>query len=318
MELAEINQKCEEVNSIRQELKAKREKLQNLKIEEIEKTREVQMLEEIAKLRGEEYQGENEKQELTKAKMEVTDCQKRVEKLEHEIFEGLKNVTFPIPLTLPKIDSNGRSSINFEGSPNNYAVKFIASVLNADVPLELDRTELHPDKIIMSNVREPIQVVNRLKALRNNISRLAKIVLNEKDPDVEDVADYLQGSNYRQIWEIIRGRKKITYDDLFSEMNLTTSKEHKKIRNFFTNLENSLKDKFPFIRLSPGVYELTFFGSLVWKRYHDKYHPKIELVEDLPSEKAAEEPVKRKEAPTLNNYTENEIKDIMYGKEVKQ
>lgn len=320
MKLAEIDHKCEELNSARQQLEAKRAALQKLELEAKEKTREAQMLEEIAKLRGEEYEGEHELEELKKVRMDIKDCEKRIEKLEQEIFEGLKDVTFPIPLELPKIDSNGRSIISFEGPSSNYAVKFIASALSSDTPLELDRTELHSDKIIVTNVKEPVQVVDRLKVLHNNINRLARIALEEEDRDVEEVADYLHGSDYRQFWEIIKGRKKITYDDLASELGVKTSKERHRVRNFFTNLEQQLKDKFPFIRILPGVYELSFFGSLVWKRYCDKYPPEKEITKEVPREIAVGETVRKEEKPeasTLNKYlSNNEIKEVIYGKEV--
>lgn len=320
MELAQIDQKCKELKSARQELLEKRATLQKLEIEAKKKTREAQILEELAKLRGEEFKGEHELEELKKAKTCIEDCQKRVEQLEHEIFEGLKNVNFPIPLELPKIDASGRSVVNFEGPPNDCAVDFLATTLSSNVPLILDRTELHSDKIVVSNVREPFQVVEQLKALQRNISRLAQSSLG-KDPDVEETVEYIHGSCHRQFWEITKGRKKITYDDLCSELNLKASKERKIVRNFFTNLEISLKDKFPFIRLEPGVYELAFFGSLVWKRYQDKYPSEKEITEDSPSVEIVEESTKKKEkeVPTLNHYlSNNEIKDIIYGKGANQ
>ena len=320
MDLVEIERKCEEINSAKKQLEAKRAELQRLESDAKKKTKEAQMLEEIAKLRGEKYEGEHELEELKKVREDLEDYQKRIRKLEQEVFEGLKDVTFPIPLELPKVDSDGRSIMNFEGSPSNYAVKFIASTLSSDVPLKLDRTELHPDKIIVVNVKEPVQAVERLRVLRSNISRLARIALKEKDPDVEEIADYLHGSDYRQIWETVKGRKKITYDDLSSELGVKTSKERHRVRNFFTNLEHHLKNKFPFIRISAGVYELSFFGSLVWKRYCDKYLEEKETAKESYREVSVEETVKREEKPetsTLNKYlSNNEIKEVIYGKEV--
>lgn len=320
MDLVEIERKCEGINSTKQQLEAKQAELQRLEFEAKEKTKEAQMLEEIAKLRGEKYEGEHELEELKKVKEDVEGYQMKIKKLEREVFEGLKDVTFPIPVELPKVDSDGKSTINFEGLPNNYAVKFIASTLSSDVPLRLDRTELHPDKIIVANVKEPAQVVERLKVLRSNISRLARIALKEKDPDVEEVVDYLHGSDYQQIWETVKGRKKISYDDLSSELGVKTSKERHRVRNFFTNLEHILKDKFPFIRISPGVYELSFFGSLVWKRYCDKYLEEKETAKEPYREVSVEETIRREEKPetsTLNKYlSNNEIKEVIYGKEV--
>ena len=318
MDFTEIERKCEELSLAKKQLEANRAELQRVEFEAKEKTKEAQMLDEIAKLRGEKYEGEHELEELKKIRADVEGSQKRIKNLEQEIFKGLKDVTFPIPLELPKVESSGSSIINFEGSPCNYTIKFIASTLSSDIPLEMDRTELHPDKIIVANVKEPAQVVERLKVLHSNIRRLARIALNEEDPDVEKVADYLHESDYQQFWEIVKGRKKITYDDLASELGVKTSKERHKVRNFFTNLEHQLKDKFPFIRISAGVYELSFFGSLVWKRYCDKYLEK-ETTKESYHEVSVEEIVKGEEKPetsTLNKYlSNNEIKEVIYGKE---
>lgn len=320
MNLAEIEHKCEEVNSIKQQFEAKQSELRELELEAKKKTKEVQILEEIAKLRGSTYESEHESEDLKKARDDVKNYQERIKKLEQEILKELTNVTFPIPLELPKIESDGRSIINFEGPPCNRAVEFIASTLNSDVPLELDKTELHSDKIIVTNVKEQTQVVEKLKTLRSNIGRLARIALEEEDPDVEETADYLFGSNYREIWETLKGRKKITYNDLFSELGLKTSREQKRIRNFFTNLEHLLKDKFPFIRVSRGVYELAFFGSLVWKRYCDKYIAGKEIAKESHPEVLSETTLKKEEKPepsTLNKYLSNdEVKRVIYGQEV--
>lgn len=320
MRFAEIEHKCEEIKSAKQQLEAKQAELRKLESEAKEKTKEAQILEEIAKLRGEKYEGERELEELEKVRKYVEDYQEKIKKLEQEAYEGLKDVAFDIPLEVPKVDSEGRSIIKFEGDPCNSAVRFIASTLSSDIPLELDKTELHPDKIVVTNVKEPAHVIERLKILRSNIGRLARIALQEKDPDVEEIADYLHGSDYRELWEAVKGRKRVSYGDLSSELGLTMSKGKKRVRNFFTNLEHILKDKFPFIRVSPGVYELAFFGSLVWKRYYDKYLAEKEIAEDLHCEAVVETPVKKEEKPeisSLNKYlSSNEIKEVIYGKEV--
>lgn len=320
MRLAEIEHKCEEIESTKQHLEAKRAELRKLEAEAKEKTREAQILEEIAKLRGERYEGERELEELEKVQKDVEDYQEKIKKLEQEAYEGLKDVAFDIPLEVPKVDSEGSSIIKFEGDPCNFAVRFIASTLSSDIPLELDKMELHPDKIVVTNVKEPAHVIGRLKILRDNIGRLARIALQEKDPDVEKIADYLYGSDYREIWEAVKGKKRVSYSDLFSELGLETSQEKKRVRNFFTNLEQILKDKFPFIRVSPGVYELAFFGSLVWKRYFDKYLAGKEIMKEPHREVAVEPSVKKEEKPempSLNKFlSSNEIKEVIYGKEV--
>jgi len=321
VKLIEIEHKCKEIESTKRQLEEKLTELRKLESKAKEKTKEAQLLEEIAKLRGEDYEGEFELEELTQIRKGVKSYQDKIENLEQEAYEGLKDVAFDIPLEVPKVDSQGRSIIKFGGEPCSCAVGFVASTLGSDAPLELDKTELHSDKIVINNVVEPAQVIERLKILRSNISRLARIALQEKDLGVEEVADYLHGSDYREVWEAIKGRKRVSYSDLFSELGLTMSKEKRKVRNFFTNLEHLLKDKFPFIRVSPGVYELGFFGSLVWKRYCDKYHLEKETAKELRHEAVVKAPVKKEEKASkmssLNKYLgSDEVKEVIYGKEV--
>jgi len=316
MKLVDIEPKCKELVSLKHQLEIKLTELKRLESEIKEKTKEAQILEEIARLRGEKYKGEHESEELEKVRKEVENYKEKIKELEKEVYEGLKDVTFNIPLEIPKVNSRGMSIIKFEGEPCDYVVKFLASVLNTTAPLEIDNTQLHSDKIIVTNVKDPNDVVRRLKSLKDNIGRLARIALREKDPDIEKVVDYLHESNYREIWEAIKGRKRISYDDLFSELNLRTQREKKRVRNFFTNLEYALKEKFPFNRVSPGVYELSFFGSLVWKRYCEKYH--VEKKTSVESVKIFDEKVEKKpEKTSLNQYLSNtDVKKVIYGKEV--
>lgn len=321
MRLTEIDQKCEEIESTRKQLEVKLAELQKLKSEAKEKNKEAQMLKEIAKLRGVGYEVGRELEDLEKARKAVEDYRKKIKKLEREVYKGLKDITFEIPLEIPKVGSEGKSIIKFEGEPCNYAVGFIASTLNSDIPLELDKTQIHPDKIVVTNVKDVAHVIERLKILRSNIGRLARIALQEKDPNVEEMADYLHESGGREIWEAIKGRKKISYTELFSDLALSESKDKKRVRNFFTNLKQLLKEKCPFMRVAPGVYELTFFGSLVWKRYNDKYPAESIMKEPLPQTvvetTVKKEEKKKAEMPSLNKYlSNNEIKEIIYGKEV--
>jgi len=320
MNLADIEHKCKEIDTVRKQLETKQIELQRLESEDKKKTQQAQILERLAKLRGDKYEGEHESEELMKTKKDAEDYQKRIKILEREVFKDLMDVTFPIPAEVPKINSERRSVINFEGTPCNHTIKFIASILNSNVPFELDKTELHPDKIIVTNVEKPMQVVERLEALHNNVVRLARIALGERDPDVESVVDYLYGSNYREVWEAVKGRKKITYEDLNSELEAKTPKDQKKIRNFFTNIEQILGGKFPFIRESPGVYGLSFLGSLVWKRYRDKYPEVKEIPKKPHREVSVGDVIEEEEKPgpsTLNKYlSNNEIKEVIYGKEV--
>jgi len=321
MHLREIELKCKELDSIKARLELKNAELQRLGIEAKKKKEDDQILKIMAKIRGEEYKGEYELKELEEVKEEIEASQDSSAKLEKEILEGLKKLTLDVPQGVPQIDSENKATLVFEGDPCNKAVQFIASILNSDIPMKLDNVLLHPDRAVVKNVQKPIEVVNALQVFLDNISRLGRVALKENDPDVEEAVKYLHESRYRDIWEAIGGKRTVSNQDLYSQLNLQTQKERKKIRNFFTNLEIALKNRFPFIRLQKGAYELNFFGTLVWKRYKDEYLKKEELMEE---EKAPlEEPAKkdREEKPkkaSLNNFLDNnKIRETIYGRKVK-
>lgn len=319
MHLSEIEQICEKIESKRNQLEEQLANLRKLESEAKEKTKEAQMLKEIAKLRGEKVPAEPEVEELEKARKMAEALRDEIQKLEQEVYQGLKEVTFDIPLELPEIEAGGKSTTVFEGGPYNHAITFMARTMNSDAPLELDKVQIYPDRIMVTNVREVPQVIERLHVLRSNISRLARIALQEKDPDVEEVVEYLHGSDYYELWEAVKGKRSISYTEIYSELGISEPKDKKRVRNFFTNIEQLLKEKCPFMRVASGVYELTFFGSLVWKRYRDKYLAKGALTEPQ-KEKVVEAPIKeakqKAEMASLNKYLSNEeIKEVIYGKE---
>lgn len=321
MNLVDIEQKCNEMNSLKHQLEAKQAEIQKLEIKDKKKREEFQFLKAIAKLSGETYEDRYGPDELEKAKKDAEDYQKGIEKLEQEILQGLKKVTFPFSHEeVPKTGT--KTPITFKGDPCNNAVRLIASILSSDVPLKLDNVELYPDKVVVANAQNLNQVAKALEALQSNIGRLARIALKEEDPSVEEIANYFYESPYRDIWEAIKGSKKITNQDLYSYLGLETPQEQKRVRNFFTNVEIALKDKHPFIRVSKGTYELNFLGSLVWKRYQDKYLKGKEIVKETQQEATVETAIKKKEGkppkPTLNSYlnNNNKVKEVIYGKEV--
>ncbi len=319
MKLSDIEEKCEEINSLKQQLKVKQNEIYEFEIKAKKRSEEVQYLKTIAKLSDEAYEGEKGVDELEKVKKEAEVFQKKIEKLEKEVLEGLKNVSFSLSSELPKVDK--KTSITFKGNPCDNAVRLIASILSLDIPLKLDNVELHGDKVVVTNAKDLTEIAKVLEALQSNIGRLARIALEEKDPIVEDVADYFYDSPYRDIWEAIKGSKRITNQDLYSHLGLETTKGQKRVRNFFTNAENVLKEKFPFIRVSTGTYELSFLGSLVWVRYQDKYLKGKQTAKKSKQEVSVEIPVEKKEEKprksTLNQYlNNNEIKKVIYGKEV--
>lgn len=321
MKLTEFEEKCNEIEASKKQREQQLANLKKMELEAKEKSKEAQMLRELAKIRGEEPPAEKRLDALEKTKEDVEALENKIKKLENEAFEGMKDINLPIPQEIPKVDSAGNSIISLEGGPYNCAVKFIASTMSSGVPLELDKTLLHPDKIVVTGVKEPSHVIERMKILRDNLGRLARIALNAQDPDVEEVVEYLHESEYRDLWEVIKGRKKISNEEIYSDLNLSETKDKKRVRNFFTNLEQKLKDKFPFMRIDLGIYQLSFFGSLVWKRYNDRYMAKSA------SEEAMHEPIINKEEkkeeprktsmPSLNKYLSNEDKELIYGKEGK-
>jgi len=314
-----MEEKCKNIENNRKQHEQQLVTLKKLESEAKEKSKEAQMLRELAKIRGEELHAEPKLDELEKTKGDVETLENEVKKLEKEVYEGMKHITFPIPQEIPKVDSGGNSAIFFEGGPYNYAVKFIAATMSSNVPLELDKTQLHPDKIVVTSVKDSPSVIERLKILRNNLGRLAKIALQEEDPDVEEVVEYLGRSEYRELWEAIKGRKRISYEEIYSDLNMSEAKDKKRVRNFFTNLEKQLKDKFPFIRVASGIYELSFFGSLVWKRYTDKYPleniSKVAFHEKTVKSETKKEEAKMAATPSLNKYLSKEDRELIYGKE---
>ncbi len=318
MKLTEMEEKCKNIEKFRKEREQQLASLKGLELEAKRKSKEAQMLKEIAKIRGEEPPEEPKLEEHEKAKEAAESLENEVKKLESEVYEGMKHITFPIPQEIPKVDPRGNSTIFLEEGPYNYAVKFIAATISSDVPLELDKTQFHPDKIVVTNVKDAPSVIDRLTLLRNNFGRLGKIALQEQDPDVEEVVEYLRKSEYRELWEAIKGRKRISYNEIFSDLNISAAKDRKRVRNFFTNLKKQLEDKFPFIPVASGIYELSFFGSLVWKRYTDKYP--LENFEVALHEEAVKPETKKEEAemaalPSLNKYLSNEDRELIYGKE---
>lgn len=319
MKLSEIEKKCEEISLLKQQLKAKQAEIQKLEVKVKKKSEEVGFLETLAELSGEAYEAEKGADEVEKAEKEAEAYQDEIGELEKEVLEGLRDVSFSFSREIPKLDE--KTTINFEGDPCDNAVRLIATILGSDVPLKLDNIELYGDKVVVANSQTLTQVAEALKTLQVNIGRLARIALEEQDPIVEEIVDYFYKSSYRDIWEAIEGRKRISNQDLYSFLSLETPQERKRVRNFFTHAENTLEEKFPFIRVSAGTYELNFLGSLVWRRYQDRHLKGKGIAEKTQQEVYVESSAKEKERKprksSLNQYLSNDkIKNVIYGEEV--
>lgn len=319
MKLTEMEERCKKIVNDGEQLQRHLASLKKLESEAKERSRESQMLREIAKMRGEEPLAEPKLDELEKTKDEIVALENECKKLKTEVYEGMKDISLPIPKEIPKVDSQGNSTIFLEGGPYNCAVRFVAGTMNSGVPLELDKIQLHPDKIVVTSVKDPLGVIERLKILRSDLGRLARIALQEQDSDVEAVVEHLNKSDYREIWKTVKGSKRISYEEIYAQLNVSDEKDKRRVRNFFINLEKQLSDRFPFIRTDSGTYELSFFGSLVSKRYNDKY-PGPSTSEKTTNEVIAKkedtrEEVKKSSVPSLNRYLSNEDKELIYGKE---
>jgi len=314
-----MEEKCKNIENIKKQHEKQLAALERLELEARDKNKEAQMLREISDIRGEEFHGEAKLEELEKLRKDVETVENQVKELETEVYQGMKQIALPIPQAIPEVDSERNSTIFFEGGPYNYAISFISTTMSSDVPLELDRTQLHPDKIVITGVKDSPSVIERLRILRNNLRRLGKIALQEKDPDVEEVVEYLGKSEHKEVWEATKGRRRVSYNEICSDLNISEAKDKKTVRNFFTNLEHQLKDKFPFMRIASGIYELSFFGSLVWKRYTDKHPPEIiarvEFREKAVKPETEKEHAEMAATSSLNKYLSNEDRELIYGKE---
>lgn len=236
----------------------------------------------------------------------------------------MKQLVFDaLPRDIPPPDSEKKVVVNFEKGSFTNAVKFMASILNSDIPLKLDNILLYPDKITVANVQQKIEAAEALKNFIENVKRMARIALRENDPDIEETAKYLYESPYRDIWETIRGRKTVSLHEIYSELNIKQD-EMQKVRNFFTNTKIVLREKYPFICVEKGNYELSFFGSLVWKYYQSNYIRKTEVEQEDKNEKEAtikesakKDDSQKNERTTLNSFLDDKkIKETLYGGKV--
>lgn len=326
MKLANIEHKCKELNSIREQLKLKKKELQKLESAS-EKAREtLKFQKEMAEIRGEEFENEYEPTELTKIDKEIEDLERTKAKLERETLEGLKSLKLDVLDKVSEVEPEGKVRIDFKADSCNNAITFICSLLSSDIPLTLDNVLLYPDRVVVTNIQQRGEVPRALKGFLQNINRIACVSLKENVSDVQEVSTQLHDSKYKDVWENIGGRR-VSLQDLYSQLNLQTSKEKKRIRNFFVNMKKTLKEKCPFHSPQSETYELTFFGKLVWKRYKDDYLEKEKSIDREKVEKPvdkeefvenAEEKKANRRKATLNSFLSNdELRDTVYGKKVK-
>ena len=329
--MAELNQKCKQLNANNSELKLKIADLQKIEGEEEQAREDSEIRQRWSKLTGKPYEGNLKLGQVDRNKSEIGNLRASTAIAEKEILEGMKQLifdVFPDPSNIPAPDTEKNALLKFEGEPLEDLVQFIATTLSSGVPVRLDNISLYPDKIKVSCVEKISDEVESMEIFVRNIQRMARIALQEKDPDVDEVATKLHDSRYRDIWEVIKGRKSISLQELYSELNIVDQKdERKNVQNFFTNSKIVLKDKFPFYTSEKGNYELNFFGALVWKHYQTQFLGKTETeqkdtdIEVSPiteSNTNGETKDENKiEKTTLNGFFDNKkVKDTLYGTKV--
>jgi hypothetical protein len=324
----ELETACRDFFRLKEKNATQKTEIQRIELETLAETEKLKTLQIMAEIRGEAIPS-TETTKLKEFQTEIQNTEQEIRNLEQKIFTALKDFMLPVPLKEPEVE-NDKSSILLEGEPCTNTVQFLAFILDSKIPIEVDNIALYPDKVVVKEVQKSSQAAISLRNFRDNIRRLARAALKEKDSDIEQVASYLYGSAYKEIWEAVKGKREVTVQELFTALNVVDSKEQKKIRNFFTNLELVLKSKNPFSARPDRVHELNFFGVLVWKRYQELYLKNEEEKIDKNEERARaptedEQEVRQKpdegkinEKPTLNDYlSPNKIKDTIYGEKVE-
>lgn len=212
--------------------------------------------------------------------------------------------------------------MTLEGGPYEKSVKFIANKFDSSIPLDIDRALLDSNKIVISKIGDRKKGLQKLLVFKQNIHRMARVAMGEDDPEIKRVIQYMRQGAYTDIWEAVGSKQKIVFENLYRDLDITESGGKKRVQNFFTNCQKRLGETFPFLCVRPGVWERSFFGSLVWRRYQTLYpstqEPKEILKEAEEESESKTETRKRKTQPisqSLNKYIEtNELDKILYGK----
>jgi hypothetical protein len=150
---------------------------------------------------------------------------------------------------------------------------------------------------------------------------MAQIAMGEKNPEIENVVEYMRKGAYTDLWEAVGSKQKVVFKNLYTELSIIDSGGKTRVQNFFTNGRKLLGETFPFINTEPGEWQRTFFGSLVWRRYHTLYSstkesPKISKEAEEKHEDEVEVRTRKTEPKIqpLNKYMETkELDKILYG-----
>lgn len=326
MKFEELEQLCVDLEGIDTQIQQKIKQISDLeeKAEHLKEENELERM--MAEVRGEKPPVGHGLEELGQAKDELKNLKGSLEELKKKALKGMAELDLPVSKL--GIDSEGNVVMTLEGGPYEKSANFIADKFDSSVPLDIDGVLLDSNKIVVTKVgdlKEELEKqkkgLQKLRAFKQNIRRMARVAMGEDDPEIKRVIEYMRKGPYTDIWEAVGSKQKVVFQNLYRDLGIIESSGKKKVRNFFTNSQRALGEVFPFINTGPGVWERTFFGSLVWRRYQT-LHPSIKEPEEAPKEAEEESEGEakvrtRKTEPKirpLNKYMETkELDKILYG-----
>ncbi len=323
LEMHEADKICETLLENAIELSKLNERLNEIKILELEKTSEEEILSKIALLRGEKYAPKDNQDNITEIENQINEISKTTNGLENSLFGNLKNVILDIPLDIPQIGES-QSTLLFENGKYSHFTEVIAPLVGLTKCILIDDVEFHEDKITVNNVTSANDVVEKIFEFIKNLGRLASIKMNETDVEIMEIVEIIYGLKSKEIWEATEGIKDFSYRDIYEKLGLTDAGDKKDTRNFILNLETTLKDKYPFNKKGNGVFEFNFLGLLVWNAYVKKYGvntsisvdngKREELMKEEQNNTIKDESPKQE---SMNGFMEEDLKKILYGGAIK-
>jgi hypothetical protein len=326
MRLEELENLCVNLEGINTQIQQKNKQISDLeeKAKNLEEELELERM--MAEVRGEKPPVGRGLEELGQAKEERKNLESSLEELEKKALKGMAELDFPA--SKPEIDSKGNVFMTLEGGPYEKSAKFIADKFVSSVPLDIDGVLLDSNKIVVTKVgdlkkelEKQKKGLQKLLVFKKNIHRMARVALGEDDPEIKRVIEYMRRGTYTDIWEAAGSKQKLVFENLYRELGIAESGGKKRVQNFFINSRKVLGEAFPFINIRPGVWERTFFGSLVWRRYQT-LHPSIkepeEALKEAEEESEGEVEVRARKTESkvqpLNKYMETkELDKILYG-----
>jgi len=327
MNLSELEDLCHKLEEINVKTQQKMRQVTDLEEKSKQLKDEVDLEKIRAEIRGENPPEASSLEELEQAREELKELECNRETLKKDALTGMAKLDLPI--SKPETDSEGNVVFTLEGGPYEKSVEFVARQFDSSLPLNIDNILIDSNKIVVTKVEQLSNELQKLKegyqsvtVFKQNIHRMAQVAIGEKNPEIEKVIEYMRKGAYTDVWEAAGSKQKVVFKNLYTELSITDSDGKTRVQNFFTNGRKLLAEAFPFINIESGVWERTFFGSLVWRRYQTLY-PSTKETAKVPREaekKHHEDEVEVKTKKTepktqpLNKYMEtNDLDKILYG-----